>query len=377
MLRKLLIPFSWIYYCIMWCRNFMYDHNILKSHEFDVPVISIGNITVGGTGKTPHTEYIVNLLKDMFKVTILSRGYKRSTSGYIKASDGSTVSDIGDKPKQMYRKFRGQADMTVCEDRAKGIAEILKEHNENQLIVLDDAYQHRSVTPRVNILLVDYNRPIFEDHLLPWGQMRESMKESHRANIVIVTKCPPDLKPIERRVFSSHLDILPSQSIYFTRFEYQELRPVFQLMAEDSIPISADSKNTATISADSKDMNILLVTGIANTKVLEEYVQTKYSKKITHLKYNDHYKFKQKDIDRIEQTFAGMPGPKLIITTEKDAMRLNEMEFKDRQTMESMYYLPIEVSFVFDDQDNLKTQLLKYVAENKGDYRLHTTVRQF
>ncbi len=364
MLRKLLIPFSWIYYCITWCRNFMYDHNILKSHEFDVPVISIGNITVGGTGKTPHTEFVVNLLKDLFKVTILSRGYKRSTRGYIKASDSSTVSDIGDEPKQMYRKFRGLADMAVCEDRAKGIAEILKENNENQLIVLDDAYQHRSVTPRVNILLVDYNRPIFEDHLLPWGQMRESMKESHRANIVIVTKCPPDLKPIERRVFSTHLDILPSQSIYFTRFEYQELMPVFDL-------------DRAEAPAVGHDTNILLVTGIANTKVLEEYVQTRYSKRITHLKYNDHYKFKQKDIDKIEQTFADMPGPKVIITTEKDAMRLNEMQFKSQAVRESMHYLPIEVNFVFDDQDNLKTQLLKYVAENKGDYRLHTTVRQF
>ena len=365
MLKTLLIPFSWIYYCVMWCRNFMYDHNILKSNEFDVPVVSIGNITVGGTGKTPHTEYIVNLLKDIFKVTILSRGYKRDTSGYIKASDTSTVADIGDEPKQMYRKFRGQADVAVCEDRALGISQILKEQAGNQLIVLDDAYQHRSVVPRVNILLVDYNRPIFEDHLLPWGNLRESAKESHRANIVIVTKCPPDLKPIERRVISKHVDLLPSQSIYFTTFKYQPLRPVFQLTdTGDGQP------------AISGDTSVLLITGIADTKVLEEYVQTTYSKKITHLKYNDHYKFKPKDIARIEQAFAAMPGPKVIITTEKDAMRLNEMSFST-EAAQSMYYLPIEVSFVFDDQENLKNQLLKYVAEDQGNYRLHTTVRQF
>ncbi len=364
MLRKLLIPFSWIYFCITWFRNFLYDHGILKSHEYDIPVISIGNITVGGTGKTPHTEFVVNMLKDMFKITILSRGYKRKTSGYVKATPSSTVSDIGDEPKQMSRKFLGVADVCVCENRATGIGEILKEDNKNQLIILDDAYQHRKVHPKVNILLVDYNRPVSEDHLLPWGNLRESAKECARANIVIITKCPDNMKPIDRRMMSKYVNLLPSQSIYFTNFKYQPLRPVFPDSAGDGEP------------SISKDTNILLITGIANTKVLREHVESLYSKNITHLEYADHHNFSLRDLHEMEDAFAAMKGPKVVITTEKDAMRLNELDFSGDMRA-AMHYLPIEVNFVFDDQDNLKTQLLKYVAENKGDYRLHTTVRQF
>lgn len=371
MLRKLLIPFSWLYYGITWCRNFMYDHGILKSHEYDIPIISIGNITVGGTGKTPHTEYVVSLLKDMFHISILSRGFKRKTRGYIKATEKSTVAQIGDEPKQMSRKFWGVASMHVCEDRARGVEEILKEGNENQLIILDDAYQHRKVHPRVNILLVDYNRPVFEDHLLPWGNLRESAKESARANIVIVTKCPDDMKPIERRVISKWVELQPSQSIYFTNFKYQPLRKVFHQVSNGSEPAAMPPMPDIT-----KDTHILLITGIANTKVLEDHVKSLYSSKITHLKYPDHYNFRARDLQNMEDTLAAMPEDTVIITTEKDAMRLDEMEFSQRMR-DNMYYLPIEVNFVFDDSDNLKTQLLKYVAEDKGNYRLHTTVRQF
>jgi len=369
MLRNLLIPFSWIYYGITSFRNFLYDSKILKSNEYDIPVISIGNITVGGTGKTPHTEFVVNLLKDMFKITILSRGYKRKTKGYVKATQNSTVAEIGDEPKQMSRKFWGTADMCVCENRADGIAEILKEGNDNQLIILDDAYQHRKVHPRVNILLVDYNRPVFEDHLLPWGNLRESAKECARANIVIITKCPDDMKPIDRRVMSKYVDLLPSQSIYFTNFKYQPLRPVFGGEGQRNGEVFPQPEIN-------NDTEILLITGIANTKVLREHVESLYSKHITHLEYKDHYNFGKGDLEDMEEAFAKLPDNRVVITTEKDAMRLDELGFSEMMRR-AMYYLPIEVNFVFDDQDNLKTQLLKYVAEDKGNYRLHTTVRQF
>lgn len=363
MLRDLLIPFSWIYSGVTSFRNFLYDNNVLKSHEFHVPVISIGNITVGGTGKTPHTELVVSQLMDDYNVTILSRGYKRKTHGYVKATSESGVADIGDEPKQMAQKFRNKAGVAVCEDRVVGIKNILREHNDNQVIVLDDAYQHRSVLPRVNILLVDYNRPIFEDHLLPWGNLRESWKQAHRANIIIITKCPANLSPIDRRVIAKHVDLLPSQSIYFTNFSYKPLCPVFDGQA---MPCSV-----------TEDTEILLITGIANTKVLEEYVQQNLSAKVTHIKYKDHHNFSKRDLMHITETFVEMKGDnKVIVATEKDAMRLMELDFHP-ELRKRMFYLPIEVNFIFNDKDNLKNQLLKYVAEDKGNYRLHTTVRQF
>ena len=364
-LRSLLIPFSWIYHGVTSMRNSLYDNKVLKSYRFDVPVVSIGNITVGGTGKTPHTELIVNMLEDDFKITILSRGYKRKSKGYLRATAQSTVADIGDEPKQMAQKFAGKAEVVVCEDRAEGIKRITDEDKaDNMMIILDDAYQHRSVSPAVNILLIDYNRPIFEDHFLPWGDLRESPKESSRANIVIVTKCPPDVKPIDRRVFAKHVGLLPSQSIFFTNFNYMPMKAVF-----------AEGNNAAP--AVTEATQILLVTGIANTKTIEDYVAKSLSKNITHIKYKDHHNFSKKDVAKIANAFATLPGSdKVIVTTEKDAVRLNEMDFSP-ELRQRMYYLPIEVNFVFDDELELKNEILKYVTEDKRNYRLHTTVRQF
>lgn len=364
MIRSLLIPFSWIYHGIVSMRNSLYDNKVLKSYRFDVPVISIGNITVGGTGKTPHTELIVKMLEDDYKITILSRGYKRKSKGFRRATPQSTVAEIGDEPKQMAQKFAGTADVVVCEDRAEGIRRITEENKvENQMIILDDAYQHRKVSPAVNILLIDYNRPIFEDHFLPWGDLRESAKESSRANIVIVTKCPPDVKPIDRRVFAKHVGLLPSQSIFFTNFNYMPLKAVF-----------GDQNDAPNIT---EATQILLVTGIANTKSIEDYVAKSLSKNITHIKYKDHHNFSKKDVAKISNAFAALPGDdKLIVATEKDAVRLNEMDFSP-ELKRRMYYLPIEVNFVFDDELELKNEILKYVTEDKRNYRLHTTVRQF
>lgn len=365
MLKKIFLKIlSGIYYCVTSFRNFLYDNKVLKSHEFFAPVISVGNITVGGTGKTPHTEYIVNLFKDKFKVTVLSRGYKRKTSGFVRAKADSTVAQIGDEPKQMSIKFRDKADVVVCESRAEGITRILRESkDDNQLIILDDAYQHRSVTPRVNILLVDYNRPIHTDHLLPYGRLRESMKGSARANIVIITKCPEDIKPVDRRILAKDINLLPFQSIYFTNFKYKPLTKVF-----------ADGSDDPVVT---KDASILLVTGIASTNVLVSYIKKTYSENITHVEYQDHHNFKKKDIAEITKKFVDMPGDnKVIITTEKDSVRLSELDFH-HELKKNMYYLPIEVNFIYDDAEELNNQLLDYVAKDKTNYRLHTTVRQF
>ncbi|MBQ3657236.1 MAG: tetraacyldisaccharide 4'-kinase [Bacteroidales bacterium] len=361
MLKILLKILSGFYYLITSVRNFFYDSKVIKSHEFFAPVISVGNITVGGTGKTPHTEYIVNLLKDDFTVTVLSRGYKRKTTGYVDATKDSTVAEIGDEPKQMVKKFSGQAFVAVCESRVHGILKILKKRLDNQIIVLDDAYQHRAVTPLVSILLVDYNRPVYEDHLLPYGRLRESSKGTSRAHIIIVTKCPDEIKPIEKNIIAKNMNRLPFQSVYFTNFKYSAPKKVFS-EAEDTCEIT-------------KDTEILLITGIANTKVLENYVKKNLSEKITQLKFSDHHNFKAKDIQKIVSTFSTLSSKKVILTTEKDAVRLEEIAFAE-EIKKKMYYLPIEVNFLSDeDAQKFNQQILKYVTENKADYRLHTTVR--
>ena len=363
MLRSLLILLSWIYRMITSVRNFLYNNNLLRSHEFDVPVISVGNITVGGTGKTPHTEYIVNVLKDKYSVTVLSRGYKRKTKGFVAATEHSTVAEIGDEPKQMLRKFNGEANVCVCESRVDGIEKIVATNrSDNQVVVLDDAYQHRSVNPLVNILLIDYNRPIFSDSILPYGRLRESAHNSNRANIILVTKCPEDLKPIDRNVFAKNVNKLPFQSIYFTNFKYKKLTPVFR---EGMSNVLADGQT-----------EVLIITGIANPDTLLEHVRENISEKITHLQFPDHHNFSKKDIKKIIATFMSLGEKKIIITTEKDSVRLIEIDWND-DIKASMYFLPIEVNFIYEDSQEFNNQILKYVAEDRTNYRLHTTVRQF
>lgn len=362
MMRLLLKPISWVYRMITSLRNFLYNNNLLSSRDFDAPVISVGNITVGGTGKTPHTEYIVGFLKEKYSVTILSRGYKRKTKGFVKATMESTVAEIGDEPKQMKQKFNNEVDVCVCESRVEGLEKIIGDEAANKVIVLDDAYQHRQVNPLINILLIDYNRPIYNDSILPYGRLRESAHNSNRANILVVTKCPDDLKPIDRNVFAKNVNKLPFQSIYFTKFVYNKLKPVFR---EGMQNVLADG-NT----------EVLLITGIANPKTLIQHIKENISRKITHLQFPDHHNFKKKDIKKITSTFNNINGRKIIITTEKDSMRIKEIDWND-EIKASIYFLPIEVNFVYDDSQEFNNQILKYVAEDRTNYRLHTTVRQF
>jgi len=360
MLKILLKILSEFYHAGTSFRNFLYDSNVLKSHEFSIPVISVGNITVGGTGKTPHTEYIVSLLKDKFDVTILSRGYKRKTKGFLRATLDSSVMEIGDEPKQMAKKFLPQAQVVVCERRVEGIKKIIRSQVGNQIIVMDDAYQHRSVVPKVNILLVDYNRPVFEDYLLPYGRLRETSKGTSRAHIIIVTKCPEDIKPIEKNIFAKNMNRLPFQAVYFTNFKYGKLTKVFS-QAQDIPEIDSQT-------------HILLLTGIANTTILEDYVKNNFSENITHIKFKDHHNFRKKDIAKITDSFNAIKGKKLILTTEKDSVRLEELDF-GLELKKCMYFLPVQVNFISEEEgQKFNAQILKYVTENTTDYKLHTSV---
>ena len=227
LLQYVLTPFSWLYGMGVYVRNKFFDWGILKETSFNVPVVGVGNITVGGTGKTPHVEYILECLRYKRNIAVLSRGYKRKTRGFILASAKSTPDDIGDEPLQIYEKFGGTVKVAVCESRVKGIRELIKQFPKINLIVLDDSFQHRYIKPKVNIMLMDYTRPVYSDHILPLGRMRESGDARYRADMVITTKCPSDISALDMRLVSKRLELMPYQKLYFSSFDYGGLIPVF------------------------------------------------------------------------------------------------------------------------------------------------------
>ena len=252
-INEWLSPLSWLYGLGVKFRNLLFDTGVLKSQSFNTPVISVGNITVGGSGKTPHVEYLIRLLQDYVPVTVLSRGYKRKTKGYQLANAHSTMSDIGDEPYQMKMKF-DSIHIAVDAKRTRGIAHIIndKETRDTGAILLDDAYQHRYVKPGINILLVDYHRLIIYDRLLPAGRLREPATEKKRADIVIVTKCPKDLKPMEYRVLTKAMNLFPFQELYFTTIDYDNLKGIY----------NGKSLSLKEIA----NKKIVLLTGIASPK---------------------------------------------------------------------------------------------------------------
>jgi tetraacyldisaccharide 4'-kinase len=315
-----------------------------------VPVISVGNITVGGTGKTPHVEYLVQLLKDQTKVAVLSRGYKRKSHGFVLADNSSTVHDIGDEPYQMKTKF---PDITVAVDRkrTRGIDHLTSGEyvKDIDVILLDDAFQHRYVKPGINILLVDYHRLIIYDTLLPAGRLREPIKSKDRADIVIVTKCPKDLKPMEFRVITKAMKLYPYQQLFFSTHEFGSLRQVF----------GKDQKPLETIA----DKNVLLLTGIASPEQMQTELQT-YTKTVTPLAFSDHHAFRKKDVEKINEAFSALPSPKLIVTTEKDETRLLQVEGLSNEVKMHLYALPIKIHILLDQENTFNQNIISYVRKN-------------
>ena len=345
-----LLPFSWIYGSIVRFRNWLFDIGLKKSKSFSIPIISVGNITVGGSGKTPHVEYLIRLLHDKAKIAVLSRGYKRKSHGYVLAEESTTMPEIGDEPFQMHQKF---SDIYVAVDakRARGIENLQNDEasKDVDVVLLDDAFQHRYVKPGINILLVDYHRLIIYDKMLPAGRLREPLSGKNRADIVIITKCPKDLKPMEFRVLTKAMDLYPFQKLYFTSIDYDTPKGVFE---EKQIELDK-----------LQDYHVLLLTGIASPKQMEHDLKP-MTKDITNLSFGDHHSFKGKDIDRINDTFESMPEPRIIITTEKDAVRLRETEGLYEKVKSNMYELPIKVSFMLDQQDNFNEKIISYVRKN-------------
>ena len=351
-INEWLIPLSWLYGIGVGFRNQLFNIGLLKQHDYDIPIISVGNITVGGAGKTPHVEYLIRLLKDKVKVAVLSRGYKRKTHGYVLANDSSTVTDIGDEPYQMKQKYQ-DVHIAVDKKRVDGIAHITgdAETNDTDVILLDDAFQHRYVKPGINILLVDYHRLIIYDKLLPAGRLREPQSGKNRADIVIITKCPKDLKPMEFRVLTKAMNLYPYQSLYFTTIEYESLTPLF-----------ATEKSTIEKEA-LEDKHVMLITGIASPKQIIIDLKP-HVKEMTTLAFSDHHQFKSKDIMKINETFNAIKGEKIIVTTEKDATRLEQLEGLSEEVKQNLYVLPIKVKFMINQEEEFNDKIIDYVRKN-------------
>ena len=312
-------------------------------------MICVGNLAVGGTGKTPHTEYLIKLLQNEgINVATLSRGYKRKSKGYVLATVESSVRKIGDEPYQIKSKFPNIR-VAVDEDRCHGIEQLLKLENPPvNAILLDDAFQHRHVKAGMNILLTDYHRLLCDDVLLPAGRLREPASGKNRAQIVIVTKCPDDIKPIDFNIITKRLHLYPYQQLYFSRFRYGSLMPLFPEKAKERFSCTGDEQ-------------VLLVTGIASPAPLAEEVKS-YTPNVNLLEFGDHHDFSTKDLQLIKERFVQLEGSKrLIITTEKDATRLKEHPALSEELKPYIYVLPIEIEFLQNQQYIFNQNIIGYV----------------
>ncbi len=355
-----LYPFSALYYIFTGIRNFLYDSGVLKSREFSFPVICVGNITVGGTGKTPHTEYIADLLRKDFKIAILSRGYKRKSSGFRFADQGSSSRDIGDEPLQMHRKLQGVT-VAVDSNRVRGVETIMKERPDTGVIILDDGFQHRRINPGFSIILCDYSRPMIKDHLLPYGNLRESIHGMNRADIILITKSPEDISPIQRRIMVKEINKRPYQNLYFTSIRYEKPVNVFT----GSEPDKDIMDETCA-----ENRGIVLVTGIANPEPLYSHLAKKAGE-IIHLSFGDHHRFTEKDIRKITEAWTSLNSKeKYLLTTEKDAVRLREFANFAEPIRTFFYFIPVGINFLNDDREEFDNIMIDYVRKNKRNNRV-------
>jgi len=362
----LLYPISLIYRIVVNIRNTLFDLKILKSVEFDIPVISVGNITVGGTGKTPVTEYLVNLLRLKFNVAVLSRGYKRKTKGFLIADESSTVETIGDEPLQIKLKFP-EITVAVSEKRVPGIQKLLDSEKKVDLVILDDAFQHRYIKPGLSILLVDYTQPFFNDHYLPYGRLRESPHQRHRAEIILVTKTPQDIKPIDMRIMATNLTLKPYQTLFFSRIDYKGLMPVFE-----NHLFSLDEETLKKMR-----YSVLLVTGIGNPTPIVEYCK-KITTDIHTMTFPDHHKYDEKDLNKILNEFDKIQNKnKIIITTEKDALRIKCIKTINKEQKKLFFFYPIEMKILNNEQTELNKHILSFVKKGRGQVKFLTSMRQY
>lgn len=352
-----LYPVSWLYGMGVRLRNKLFDWGYYRSRSFDVPVVCVGNLAVGGTGKTPHTEYLIKLLQQTgANVAMLSRGYKRKSKGYVLATEETSVKRIGDEPYQIKTKFPGIR-VAVDENRCHGIEQLMKLENPKvDVVLLDDAFQHRYVKAGLNILLTDFHRLFSDDILLPAGRLREPEDGKNRAHIVIVTKCPEDIKPIDFNIITKRLKLYPYQQLYFSSFRYGALTPLF-------------GEKRRALASLGKDEQVLLVTGIASPATLVEKLKA-HTPHVDLCQFDDHHDFSNKDLQVIKERFEHLEGEKkLIVTTEKDATRLQHHPALAEALKPYLYVLPIEIEFLQNQQHIFNQNIIGYVrahSRNSG-----------
>lgn len=351
--RYVLFPISVIYAGIIWLRNKLYDKNIFKSVSFNFPIICIGNLAVGGTGKTPMVEYLIRLLKDNYKVATLSRGYKRKTSGFAIAGPDTTAIEIGDEPMQFHKKFN---DITigVAEERLVAIPQLLHDKPDTQVIILDDAFQHRQVKAGLNILLTEYKNLYTRDFILPAGDLRDVVDSRNRAEMIIVTKCISHLSDDEKNKILKELAPRKDQKVFFTKIEYGSPYHLFNLEEKFLDP----------------ETHVLLVCGIANPKPLKEILST-YSSTYDMLKFRDHHIFTIDDLKEIKEHFDSIvSSDKIILTTEKDAVRL--AKFENELSNQPIYVIPMKHKVMFGEEEQFNELIInfieKYNIRKKSDF---------
>ncbi len=349
LIRLLLYPFALIYGVVVWLRNRLYDSGFFSSVEFSLPVICVGNLSVGGTGKTPHVEYLLRLLQYQYRLATMSRGYKRSTQGFLVADDTSNALRIGDEPMQYHLAFPEVA-VSVAEERMTGIPLLLQRRPEVEVVILDDAYQHRSVKAGLSILITDFAKPYWHDFILPYGRLREGKAASKRAQIIVVSKCPPALSREDAAGIRKAMQPLPHQQVFFSSIRYAQ-------------PVDLFSQETVSIQGKS----VLLVCGIAKPEPLVAHINAQAAQ-LHVLPFADHHYFGSQDLEEIQTVFAKWNVPdKVILTTTKDATRL----LLHRERLEGMQVpwvvLPIAVEFLFEEGPHFDRLVQDFVNDAREE----------
>lgn len=355
--HSILRPLSLLYEAVMLMRNYLYDQQLLPSTSFENPVICVGNLAAGGTGKTPMTEFLLRKLSDDFSVAVLSRGYRRRSKGFILADANSTADLLGDEPYQLFRKF-SNIRLAVDGQRVRGITKLLELPSPPQVIIMDDGFQHRAVTPGFSILLTDYSRLYTRDYVLPAGLLRESRSQSRRADIIVVTKCPAELTLVESQKLEAELHPQASQSVFFSSVSYGHPLAVFPGL-EKHLPAFEQLQDGRA--------ELLLVTGIASPKAIITYL-TGLGIRLKSIIFADHHIFTKNDYQQIEDAFRGLSSTeKYIFTTEKDASRIASDRSFPQELKSHLFALPIRVEILFDKEILLTQKIRNYVDENSGN----------
>lgn len=334
LLRWLLFPLALLYGSITWVRNFLYNRGVLKSQGFDVPIISIGNLSMGGSGKSPMTEYLVRLLSSQKNIGIVSRGYGRKTKGVREVTEKSAASEVGDEPLQFKSKFT-EVPVWVSEQRIEGIQVLLKSNPKTNLILLDDAFQHRQVTPKIAVLLMEYKDVLQGQYPFPMGRLREWMSGIRRADLVVITKCPNTVGEEEQNRLRMRLGLSNDSKLYFSSIEYGLIQAVHAGLS----PIALNT-----------ELSVLVVTGIANPEPFLQHIRAQ-AKDVRSIRFKDHHSFTKSDLESIRMAYDTMPGKqKIVLCTEKDYMRIKDKALMLHTEKLPLYYLPIETVL----QSNLK-----------------------